>query len=402
MEKMKFVLIGCGRIATLHVAGYKDRADAELYGVFDKNKKTAEEFAETYGIPKVYRSYEEVLADPAVTGVEILVPHHLHCAFTVQACKAKKHVSVQKPMALNLDECDQMIAAAKENGVKLKVYENFVHYPPYKFMKSLIEKGEIGAIRGVRYKMCNGGLLSNNAPMCKARAKAYGVVEEDCGLCATGWKVDTLSWTWRLNETLSGGGPVVFDDGYHKFSLFVDLVGEVEKVVAWIDESAVFGNVCQDAPAAIMWKYKDKKVYGVFDVTSAEGLYVNGKYYTCDERLEVTGERGILWLTRCTASMLPDVAPVVLYKDGKMTEYWDFPHDWQDAFIESTHDFIDAVRDNREPILSGERGREVLKFALATLDSAKLEKEIKLEAYEDKPIPKKRGFLSLLIKGNKK
>ena len=131
MEKLKFVLIGCGRIATLHVAGYKDREDAELWGVYDKNPQTAKRFAAEHGIPKVYDSYEAVLADPEVTGVEILVPHHLHCELTIAACKAKKHVSVQKPMAMSLAECDKMIAAAKENGVLLKVFENFVHYPPY-------------------------------------------------------------------------------------------------------------------------------------------------------------------------------------------------------------------------------------------------------------------------------
>ena len=101
-------------------------------------------FAAEHGIPKVYESYEEVLADPTVTGVELLVPHHLHCEMTVKACEAKKHVSVQKPMALNLEECDKLIAAAKQNNVKLKVFENFVHYPPYLFIKELIAKGEIG------------------------------------------------------------------------------------------------------------------------------------------------------------------------------------------------------------------------------------------------------------------
>jgi len=90
MEKMKFVLIGCGRIATLHVAGYKDRDDAVLYGVYDKKKTAAEDFAKEYGIEKVYDTYEDVLNDPDVTGVEILVPHHLHCALTIQACNAKK------------------------------------------------------------------------------------------------------------------------------------------------------------------------------------------------------------------------------------------------------------------------------------------------------------------------
>lgn len=402
MGKMKFVLVGCGRIATLHVAGYQNREDAELYGVYDKNKQTAEKFAAAHHIPKVYASYEEVLQDPQVTGVEILVPHHLHRDLTVQACEAKKHVSVQKPMALNLKECDDMIDAAKRNGVKLKVFENFVHYPPYLLLKELIAKGEIGEVQGIRYKMNNGGLLSCNAPASKLRAKGLGVKADECNLEPTGWKVDTLSWTWRLNDSLSGGGPVVFDDGYHKFSLFVDLLGGVEKVAAWIDESKILGGVCQDCPAVIMWKYADKKLYGVWDITSSEGLYIKGKYYTCDERMEVTGSRGILWLTRCTAEMLSEVAPVVLYKDGKTTQYWDMPHDWQDAFIRSTHDFIDCIKDNKEPVLSGERGREVLKFTLAAIDSSRLHREVKLDEYEDKPPMKKKSFIRLLLCKRKK
>lgn len=400
MSKMKFVIVGCGRISTLHVAGYKNREDAELYGVYDKNKATAEKFAKEHDIPKVYDSYEEVLADPQVVGVEIIVPHHLHKDLTIKACEAKKHVSVQKPMAMNLKECDEMIESAKKNGVKLKVYENFVHYPPYMQLKELIERGEIGQVQGIRYKMNNGGLLSLNAPMSNKRAKELGVDPES--LPETGWKVDTLSWTWRLNDTLSGGGPVVFDDGYHKFSMFIDLLGSVDKVVAWIDETKIVGAVCQDCPAVMMWKYLDKKVYGVWDITSSEGLYVKSKYYTCDERMEITGSRGILWLTRCTAEMLSDVAPVIMYKDGQITEYWEAPHDWQDSFILSTHDFIDSIKEDREPILSGERGREVLKFALGAIDSARQNREIKLQEYEDKPLQKKKGFLSLLLGIGKK
>lgn len=402
MSKMKFAFVGCGRIATLHVAGYKNRDDCELYGVYDKNKQTAEKFAAEHGIPKVYDSYEELLADPNITGVEILAPHHLHCQLTVQACKAQKHVSVQKPMAFNLKECDEMIAAAKENGVKLKVFENFVHYPPYLLVKELIQKGEIGEVRGIRYKMNNGGLLSHNTPACKMRAKSMGVKVDECGLEVTGWKVDTVSWAWRLNDSLSGGGPVVFDDGYHKFSLFIDLLGDVEKVCAWIDETKILGGICQDCPAVIMWKYNDKKLYGVWDITSSEGLYIKGKYYTCDERMEVTGSRGVLWLTRCTAEMLSEVAPVIMYKDGKITEYWDMPHDWQDSFIKSTHDFIDSIKYDREPVLTGERGREVLKFALAAIDSSRLERQVKLDEYEDKPLMKKKSFLSVLLGRKKK
>ena len=113
MEQMKFVLVGCGRIATLHVAGYQNRADAVLWGVYDKNPQAARRFAAEHNIAKVYDTYEAVLDDPDVTGVELLVPHHLHCEMTVAACRAKKHVSVQKPMALCLSECDEMIKSAR-------------------------------------------------------------------------------------------------------------------------------------------------------------------------------------------------------------------------------------------------------------------------------------------------
>lgn len=381
MDKMKFVLVGCGRIATLHVAGYQNREDAVLWGVFDKNEQTAKQFAAEFGVPKVYDSYESVLADPEVTGVELLVPHHLHCEMTIAACRAKKHVSVQKPMALCLSECDKMIAAAKENGVVLKVFENFVHYPPYLLLKRMIEQGEIGSVQGIRYKMCNASLNSDNIPDMDQHEKN---TEEDKNVnCPrTGWKVDISSWLWRLNGSLCGGGPAVFDDGYHKFSLFLDLLGTVEKVTAWIDETPVIPGVNQDLPAVIMWKYADKKVYGVWDITSAPEMYVKGKYYTCDERMEVTGTRGVLWLTRCSAEMLEDVAPVVLYRDGKITQYWDVPHDWQDAFIHSTQDFIESIRDGREPLLSGERGREVLAFALAAISSSEQKKEIYINELE--------------------
>ncbi len=391
-EKLKFVLIGCGRIATLHVLGYENNPDAELYGVFDKDKKRAQEFAEKYGVKKVFDSYEQVLADPAVVAVELLVPHHLHCEMTVQACEAKKHVSVQKPMALNLAECDTMIESARKNGVKLKVFENFIFYPPYQLAKKMLDSGEIGDPVSIRYKMNTGSLGSVNAPGAAARAKLAGVDMEAAGLKETGWKVDPKSWAWRMNDTLSGGGPLVFDDGYHKFSVIMHMFGDVEKVFAWIDTTAVLPGLYQDCPATVMWKHKSGKQYGVMDIVDSKDMYIESKYYCCDERMEITGSRGIIWVTRCTAAMMPELAPVVMYKDGKTTEYWDMPADWGDSFKNSTLDFIDALKNDREPVLSGERAREILKFSLAAIDSAKKKQEIYLDSYEDKKLLKRKGF----------
>lgn len=399
MGKLKFVLVGCGRIATLHVAGYRDNPDAELWGVYDINQAAAKKFAEQHGISKVYASFDDVLADKGVDAVELLLPHHLHCEYALKAFGARKHVSVQKPMALNLAECDKMINAAKDNGVKLKVYENFVFYPPFRLAKKLLDEGEIGTPQGIRLKMNNASLESRNMPTIARKTKTGS--PDEC-VKETGWDVDAKSWIWRLNSTLSGGGPVVFDDGYHKFSLIMYMLGDVEKVVAWIDETPVLPGVYNDSPAVVMWKHKDKKLYGVWDIMSSDEMYIQSKYYTCDERMEITGSRGVLWVTRCTACMLPGVAPVVMYRDGKLTEFWDVKHDWADSFEASTRDFVDAIKNDREPVLSGERGREVLKFALAAIDSSDQKREIYLDEYEDKPLPKKRGFISSILTGRKK
>ena len=395
MAKLKFVIIGCGRIATLHARGYKDNPDAELWGVCDINKGAAKKFAEEYGVPEIYESFEEVLADKEVAAVELLLPHHLHCEYTVKACGAGKHVSVQKPMAMNLQECDIMIQAAKDNGVLLKVFENFMYYPPYRLAKRLLDDGEIGSPQGIRLKMNNGGLASANVPIDKKVKR--GDVPAGEGVHKTGWEINPLSWLWRFNHTLSGGGPTVFDDGFHKFSLAMYLLGDVEKVVAWIGETQILPGIINDTPAAIMWKYKDKQLFGVWDIMSSDEMFIESKYYTCDERVEITGSRGVLWVTRCTGTMLPDVAPVVMYRDGKLTEFWDVKSDWADAFEACTLDFIDAVKNNRAPVLSGEGGREVLKFTLAAVDSAAQQREIYLDSYEDKPLQKKRGLLGSLL-----
>jgi len=390
MTKLKVVLVGCGRIAGLHTLGYRDNPDAQLWGVFDVNAAKARAFAAEHGVPTVYGSYVEVLADDQVDAVELLTPHHLHSDQAIQAMRAGKHVSVQKPMALNLQQCDEMIAASRETGKTLKVFENFRFYPPYQFAKKLLDAGEIGEPKGIRLKMNNASLGSRAMPN---SGKLEG--GDDGG--RTGWDVSIKSWMWRLNDTLSGGGPTVFDDGYHKFSIIMYLLGDVEKVTAWIDETPVIPGIYNDCPAVVMWKHRDRPLYGVWDIMSSDKMYIHSDYYTCDERVEITGDRGVIWVTRCTATLMPDVAPVVMYRDGQVTQFWDMKYDWADSFEASTRDFVEALRDHREPALSGEQGREVLKFALAAVDSGRAHREVMLDEYEDKPVAKRRRLLGAVI-----
>jgi predicted dehydrogenase len=353
--KIRVCIVGCGRISTLHALGYRDDPDAEIYAVCDVNAGRAKETGEELGVSRIYTKYDEVLVDKDIDMVELLVPHHLHCEMTVKACQAGKHVSVQKPMALTLEEADTMIAAAAKAKVKLKVYENFVFYPPLVKAKELIEAGEIGEPLSIRIKLNSG---DPNA----------------------GWKVPIGTWRWRMQEKYCGGGPIVFDDGYHKFSVARFLMGDVEKVVAWIDHMTIVpGLAYADAPSVIMWKYRDGKKYGVMDVTFSKDLDMDTRYYPCDERFEVTGTKGVLWVTKCTANML-NIPSLILYKDKKTIPFTGLRDDWSDSFIDSTKDFISALKYDREAKLTGKDGREVLKFALAAIESSRTSREIHLKS----------------------
>ncbi len=273
MKQVRVGIVGCGRISDLHQMGYRDYGRARVVAVCDSNKKRASEKARSWGVDKVYNNYQRLLEDKDVDLVELLTPHNLHCPMTVQACQAGKHVSVQKPMALSAAEADEMIAAADKAGVYFRVYETFVYYPPAVKAKAMIDAGEIGDIRAIRLHVSTGTADSS-------------------------WEVPLSAWLWRFNAKLCGGGPLVFDHGYHLFSLAYYLGGPVEKVFAWIDQTPVteaVGLVKIDAPAAIIFQYKASHRYGMLDIEYTPKMRIYSDYYADDDRIEVIGEKGILF-----------------------------------------------------------------------------------------------------------
>ena len=116
-------IIGCGRITDLHAPGYLRNDRARIHAVCDTRPELAQQRLAQWGAERAYTDHRELLADDAVDAVEIITPHHLHHDICLAACAAGKHVSVQKPMALTIGECDAMIRAAESAGVILKVFE---------------------------------------------------------------------------------------------------------------------------------------------------------------------------------------------------------------------------------------------------------------------------------------
>ena len=98
-------------------------------------------FLKEWGAPKAYPDYRALLADPHVDAVEVITPHHLHAPMGIAALQAGKHLSLQKPRAVSVAECDALIAAAHRAGKCFRVFENFRYYPPLVRAKELLEAG---------------------------------------------------------------------------------------------------------------------------------------------------------------------------------------------------------------------------------------------------------------------
>ncbi|MCX5993028.1 MAG: Gfo/Idh/MocA family oxidoreductase [Chloroflexi bacterium] len=351
MKRLGVGIVGCGRISDLHELGYRGRPDAVIVAVCDVNRELAEQKAAAWGAQKIYTDYRHLLEDSSVDLVELLLPHHLHADMTVEACRAGKHVSVQKPMATTVSDADRMIKAAAENNVILRIYETFVFYPPAVQAKKMLLAGEIGEPQMLRMHVSTGAT--------------------ECG-----WEVPMDAWIWRFNEEQCGGGPMVFDHGYHLFSLAHYLMGPVERVYAWIDRTEVLPGVHLDAPATIMFQFKGARRYGVFDIEHTPNTQIASDYYVDDDRIEIIGDKGMIFINRYTTRSV-DLPELMLYRDGKTTPVPVDRVDWSHGFIDCTRHFIDVLKTGGQPVLDGPTGRAVLQFALAVLESAKTGKEVR-------------------------
>jgi predicted dehydrogenase len=149
VEPLRIGIAGAGAIAQRNAREAAASGAAKIVGVFDVNHKVARDMAEALKAP-FFPTYEELLASPAVEAVLISTPHHLHRPMTVQAAVAGKHVMVEKPMANNLAEAEEMIRACRQNKVKLTVNYSFRFLPKIRKAKELIEAGALGTITGVQ------------------------------------------------------------------------------------------------------------------------------------------------------------------------------------------------------------------------------------------------------------
>ena len=206
-------LIGYGGIGRVHGMAYRSlpfhyglAADAvRIGGVATTRPESAQAAAAELGCDFWTADYHELLARPEIEAVDICVPNHLHADIVVAAAAAGKHIYCEKPLAMNVAEGQQMVAAAARAGVKTQMTFNFRFYPAVLRARQLIDAGFLGRIFSFRGRYYRSSYIDPHKPI-----------------------------SWRQQKAIAGGG-ALFDIGSHILDLLYFLLGEFAAVQATLD-----------------------------------------------------------------------------------------------------------------------------------------------------------------------
>jgi myo-inositol 2-dehydrogenase/D-chiro-inositol 1-dehydrogenase len=339
MSRTRVVLLGAGFIADIHAESYhRFVPDAELAGVYSRSEAHARAFAQKHGIARWSTNLEETLARTDYDVADICLPNHLHARVTVDAATAGKHVIIEKPLCLTLDEADEMIAACKAHTRKLMYAEELCFAPKYERVRQLVREGAVGSIYYMR--------------QCERHSGPHS------------------DWFYDLDQ--SGGGALM-DMGCHGFAWFRWMLGAERKpltVYAQMQTGLLHGarTRCEENSLAIV--QFDGGVVGIVENSWA-------KLGGMEDRVEVCGTGGVvyadLFMGNSALTYSEKGYGYAMEKAGP-TQGWTFTNveeAFNQGYPQELRHFIACVRDDTPPLTTGEDGRAVLEMLNAAYYSAR-------------------------------
>ncbi len=149
-ERLRWGLLSTARINSHLIPGIQRVRRGELVAVASRDQSRADAYAEEWGIPRAYGSYEKLLEDREVDVAYISLPNALHHDWVIESAQAGKHVLCEKPMALSEEQCRAMIQAADGAGVVLSEAYMYRYHPLTERVRELVDEGRLGEVRLVR------------------------------------------------------------------------------------------------------------------------------------------------------------------------------------------------------------------------------------------------------------
>lgn len=315
--------IGMISFAHMHAYSYahalKRNEGVSIVGIADENKERGEKMAAQFGT-HWYADYNDLLAAD-IDAVVICSENARHAEISIASAKAGKHILCEKPIATSVEDAQAMIDAAKQYGVKLMIAFPCRYNATAQRIKSIVDQGDLGRI--VAIKGTNRGSMPG------------------------GWFIDKSS----------AGGGAVMDHTVHVLDLMRWYMpgAEVKEVYAEVD--TLFHDIQVDDCGLVTFEFDN----GV--IASLDPSWSRSKSYPTwgDVTLEIVGTKGISRFDLFKQNL-------TLHSDETMKTTWEF---WgADADQGLIDDFIDCIRNNRLPSITGEDGLRAMEVALAAYRSA--------------------------------
>lgn len=360
MNTIRFAILGCGSIGPTHAAALRQIEGVELLAVADLLPDRAKETARKFSVPKVYSTEAELLADPEIDAVSICTPSGIHAQNAVKALESGKHVIVEKPMEVSLAACDAMIAAAKKTGRKLTTISQHRFDSASQVVRHYIDEGKLGKI------------ILAEASIKWWRTQQY---------------YDSGDWrgTWKLD-----GGGALMNQGVHTLDLLVWLAGDVEEVYARALTGAHERIEVEDIVSATL-KFKSGAVGSVTATTAAfDGLPARLDLFGTEGTAIIEGDRLKMLALKSGESFSSETAAshaISVARGGTASVKDNAAHRestaevgsvWGDAHRAQLEDFVEAIRENRDPLITPESSRRSVATILAIYESARTGKVVRV------------------------
>ena len=344
MKKIRTAIVGPGKVAHLHAQGLKTSSSSEFVAVCGRTLSKAQAFSSQYGV-KAYDDLEQMIVEERVEALLVCTPHPYHRDSVVRAARLGVHCLIEKPLASTLEDCDAMLAAAKENQVTLGVISQRRFYEPIQRMRKAICDGKIGL-------------------------PALGHI------ILLGWRDEAYynSDPWRGRWDTEGGG-VLVNQAPHQLDLFQWLMGDIEQVYALTRNLNHPYIEVEDTAVAVV-QFKGGGIGNIILSNSQKpGIY--GKIHIHGQNGASVGaqtEGGAMFIAGQSSVLEPPVNDIwTVPGEESLLEQWKKEDsEFFNTIDAAAHyiglqieDFLQALIDGRPPLVTGEEGRKTVELFTA-------------------------------------
>jgi predicted dehydrogenase len=348
MKKINYAIIGCGRIASRHIEAINLIPAAKLSAVCDIIEERAEKYASENNI-RSYKNYHTMLKNENIDVVNIMTPSGMHPQHAIEIMENyKKHIIIEKPMALKIADGEKMIETAKKNGVKL-----------FAVLQNRYNK----AVKKIREAVVNGifgKLVLGTVRLRWARGQAY-------------YDRDPWRGTWLLD------GGALTNQAIHHIDLLQWMFGEVESVFARAQTSLVKVEVEDTAVCTLKFK---NGALGVIEATTA------ARPDDLEASLSILGEKGTAIIEGASVNKLVTWT----FSDVDMSEFYERPPNvYGFGHNEFLAEVTESLINNTPPLIDGMEGLKCVRLLNAIYQSVEENREVFMS---ENPVSSKLGVFT--------